>query len=75
VNNREVMERFGYRICAECNSDMPAVKFVGDRCQYCKDDEPTPSFIVTRAEKESSYDRIRRGIDEHDAWKKERNSR
>ena len=55
MNNREVMERFGYRICASCNADMPADKFVGDRCEHCK---------------ESAYDRIRRGIDEHDTWKK-----
>jgi len=67
MDNQEVMERFGFRICSRCNADMPADGFVEGRCRYCAEDV----ICVYPAEK-SEYDRIRRGIDEHDAWKRSR---
>jgi ribosomal protein L40E len=77
MNNREVMERFGFRICSECNADMPADGFVGDLCRYCSAEQRAARFTWSEGDivvtPESSYDRVRRGIEEHDAWKRERN--
>ena len=39
MNNAEVMNRYGFRICESCNADMPADDFVGGRCKYCQEDE------------------------------------
>jgi hypothetical protein len=38
-SNDEVMERFGYRICPQCNGDQVADRFVGPFCEYCGEGE------------------------------------
>lgn len=38
MNNREVMEAFGYYICANCHCDMPVEDFRDgdDTCRWCR---------------------------------------
>lgn len=94
-SNSELMDRYGFKICARCNADMPAKDFKGPLCKYCGADfecilpeEPAEINLgtvirpdgstenldtgETTPPVESSYDRIKRGIEEHNDWKAER---
>lgn len=39
LTNDAVMERYGYRLCSNCNSDMPVDGFVAGWCKGCVDSE------------------------------------